>query len=230
MFRAWCIAAAIGCLQSGGVPAVPAPAPIPAPPAPGKPAFAWYTQFGTEVLGVVDGVLVGKVEEVTGLRGIDVVRVAIVEWCYGARPRALAGEAKEVTLMASPGDFFLGTEQMLFLKLFEGGPRYAVHNRIARSDPDWDAKRACLDWNLGLQKVEKDEDRRREVRKRLYDDLSDRSNWTRWHAYHELAWLRAKQKELVTWDDREDLRKLAARLEDEKLKTALTKVLKEWDK
>ncbi len=211
--------AAVGAAQEP-----PAPTPVPA-----TAKFAWYTQFGSEVLDVVDGVLIGRIDSIAPLRGTDVVRVTIVAWRFGERPKSVTGDAAEVTLLASPGDFFVGTEQLLFVKKFEGGPRYAVHNRVARSDPEWDAKVAWLDHHDALRKLVKDEDRRREVRKRRYDDLAARSNWTRWNSYHELTWLRTKHKDVVTWDDREDLKRLAERLEDAKLGAAVKKLLKECD-
>lgn len=189
-----------------------------------------YTQFGAEVLDVVDGVLLGKVAEVTPLRGTDVVRVTIVEWRHGARPQENGHDAAEVTLLAAPGDFFVGNEQLLFLKRYEKGPRFVVHNRIARSDPDWDAKLAVLDHNVALRALPRDEERRREVRKRLYDDLASRVNWTRWHGYQELAWLKRKQAKLVTREDRDDLRKLMERCEDAKLAKSVGALLEEWER
>lgn len=221
---AWALACSVSPLAKGDVQDAP-----PQPAA--KPeTTVWYTQFGADVLAAVHGVLLGKVVEVTPLRGTDVVRVAILEWRSGARPRALTGEALEVTLLATPDDFFVGNEQLLFLKRFENGPRFSVHNRIAKSDPDWDAKLACLDHNLALQKIERDEDRRREVRKRIYDDLESRTNWTRWHSYQELAWVKKHHPTLVTYDDREDLKKLAAASEDVKLRGAVLELLKDWGK
>ncbi len=204
------------------------PAPRPEPPAATGPI--WYTQFGAQVLAAVDAVLIGKVIEVSGLRGTDVVRVEIVEWKHGARPVGLRGSVTEVTLLAMPGDFFVGTEQLLFLKLFEKGPRYNAFNRVARSDPDWDAKLACLDRNLALLALEKEEERRREARKLLYDDLTSTVHWTRWHAYHELAWVREKMPQMVTREDRADLRKAASACEDPKLRELVLKLLQEWER
>lgn len=214
------------------VPSPPAPAPTPAPaPAPADAAKpVWYTQFGAQVLAKVDAVVVGKVVEVTGLRGTDVVRVEIVAWKHGARPKGLRGDVTEVTLLAAPGDYFVGTEQLLFLALFEKGPRYTAYNRVARSDPDWDAKLGCLDKNLALLALEKPEERRREARKLLYDDLASTVHWTRWHAYHELLWVRENVPTLVTREDRDDLRKAANASDDAKLKELVLKLLQEWER
>ena len=241
---AWIVAVAIAGRAQAQQPIAPAPAP---PPPAGKPAdkpaerpalqdeskpdpWVGYTQFGVEVLDAVDGVLFGKVAEVTPLRGTDVVRVTILEWRYGARPQEHGRDTAEVTLLAAPGDFFVGNDQLLFLKRFEKGPRFIVHNRIAKSDPDWDAKLACLDQNIALRSVAKDEERRREVRKRLYDDLASRVNWTRWHGYQELAWLKRHHAGLVTRDDREDLRRLMERCDDRKLVKGVLALLEEWER
>ncbi len=195
---------------------------------PKKPAFVWYTQFGDQVLNRVDAVLIGKVEEVTALRGTDVVRVSVVDWKWGDRDAKL-GSATEVTLLAQPGDFYVGNEQLLFLERFEKGSRYTLVNRVAKSDPDWEQKLECLAANLRLKPLERDEDRRREVRKALYDGLAARVVWTRWHAWQELVYVKSKYPDLVTREDRVDLEKLANRLDDAKLKKALQKLLEEWD-
>ncbi len=224
-------------------PIAPPPAPQPATKPETKPAekpatkdeakpdpWVGYTQFGAEVLDVVDAVLLGKVAEVTPLRGTDVVRVTILEWRWGARPQESGHDCAEVTLLAAPGDFFVGNDQLLFLKRYEKGPRFIVHNRIAKSDPDWDAKLACLDHNVALRALPKDEERRREVRKRLYDDLASRVNWTRWHGYQELAWLKRHQAKLVTREDREDLGRLMERCDDPKLAKSVGALLEEWER
>jgi hypothetical protein len=207
----------------------PAPSPPPARPAPAR--FRWYTQLGDEVLAKVDAVLVGKVASISSLRGTDVVRVTIVRWLQGERPAAegpLAKEPADVTLLANPGEFFAGTEQLLFLQRYDGGPRYVLHNRVTRSDPDFEAKLASLERTLALKDLPRDEDRRRRVRKTIYDDAAARDAWTRWHAFHELEYVRKSFPDLVTREDREDLARLAARSEDAAFKKALLKLLKEW--
>jgi hypothetical protein len=245
--RTFGLAWILGAALAGGAQAQQPIAPPPAPPPSAKPAekpaekpaakdeskpdpWVGYTQFGAEVLDVVDGVLLGKVAEVTPMRGTDVVRVTILAWRHGARPQENGHDAAEVTLLAAPGDFFVGNDQLLFLKRYEKGPRFIVHNRIAKSDPDWDAKLAVLDHNVALRALPKDEERRREVRKRLYDDLASRVNWTRWHGYQELAWLKRHQAKLVTREDREDLRKLMERCEDPKLAKSVGALLEEWER
>lgn len=213
------VLAALSTITVHAVAQEPAPAPTPAPP-----VFKYFTQLGDEVLNQVDAVLYGKVAGVSAMPGTDVIRVTITTWYQGERKEGQA----EVTLLASRGDFFVGTEQMLFLKRFEGGARYTVHNRVAKSDPDFENKRKVLESTLALRKVEREEDRRRLVRKQNYDDAGARDAWTRWHALHELEWLRKRQPDLVTREDREDLSRLAARSEDEAFKKALLQLLKDW--
>lgn len=188
-----------------------------------------YTQFGAEVLAKVDAVLLGKVAEVTTIQGTDVVRVTVTSWRVGQPTEGSTASQESVTLLAATGDFFAGTEQLLFLRRYESGPRFTVFNRIARSDPEWEAKLACLDDNLALGRIEKDEDRRREARKMLYDGLAARSSWSRWHAWQELRWVRKERSDLVTKGDRDDMRRLMERSEDAKLKSSLLALLKEWD-
>jgi hypothetical protein len=201
-----------------------AAAPASAPQSRAKPRFKYFTQLGDEVLNQVDAVLFGKVESIAPLRGADVVRVSIGTWYLGERK----ADQTEVTLLASPGDFFAGTEQLLFLKLYEGGPRYRLHNRIARSDPDFDAKRRTLEEHVALRRLEREEDRRRQVRKLLYDEAGAREKWARWHAFHELEYVRTRYPDLVTREDRDELTRLAARSADEPFKKALLKLLKDW--
>ena len=188
------------------------------------PAFRWFTQLGDEVLNQVDAVLLGRVESVVGMRGTDVVRIAIGTWYHGER----RADQTEVTLLASRGDFFAGTEQLLFLKRYDGGPRYRLHNRVARSDPDFDAKLRVLEETISLKKLDREEDRRRQVRKLLYDEAGSREKWSRWHAYRELDYVRTRYPGLVTREDRDELTRLAARADDEAFKKALLKLLKDW--
>lgn len=208
-------------------PPAPKPAPEPARPAPEEPIHC--TQFAAEVLAAVDAVLVGTVVDVKALRGTDVVRIRIGAWKAGERPATPLGPVDEVTLLATPRDFFVGGEQLLFLKRFEEGPRFVVHNRIGRGDPDWEAKLACLDQNLALQALPTAEERRRQARKLVYDDLVARSQWTRWHGFHELSWLRRCHPAWITREDRGDLRKAAERSEDAELARRLLALLEEWE-
>src|SRR5262245_16456930 len=116
------------------------------PPAP-RDSFKYFTQLGDQVLNQVDAVLYGKVVAVTAMPGTDVVRLSISTWYLGDRKEG----QDQVTLLASRGDFFEGTEQLLFLKKYEGGPRYTLHNRVAKSDPDFEAKRHVLEATLALR-------------------------------------------------------------------------------
>ena len=189
-----------------------------------RAAFRWFTQLGDEVLNRVDAVLQGKVAAVTRVHGADVVRVTIATWYLGTREP----DQVDVTLFAQQGDFFVGSEQLLFLKLYDGGPRFKVHNRVARGDPDFDDKVRILEQTLALRSLDHEEDRRRQVRKQLYDGAADRGSWMRWHAFHELEYVRKTYPDLVTREDRDDLTRVAARSEDELFKKALLKLLKDW--
>ncbi len=191
---------------------------------PGRAPFRYFTQLGDEVLARVDAVLLGKVESVTAVRGSDVVRVSVATWFVGER----GVPPGEVTLLAQHGDFFAGTEQLLFLKRFEGGPRYLLHNRVTCNDPDFEAKLRVLEQNVALRKLEREEERRRQVRKLLYDDAAARDGWTRWHAFHELEHVRRAHADLVTREDREELTRLADRSADPSFRKALLKLLQEW--
>lgn len=194
------------------------------PGRPERPTFKYFTQLGDQVLNQVDAVLFGKVAGITSMPGTDVVRVTIATWYLGERKEG----QEEVTLLASRGDFFAGTEQLLFLRRFESGPRYTLHNRIAKGDPDFENKRRVLESTIALRKIEREEDRRRQVRKQIYDDAGARDTWTRWHAIQEIEYLRKQLPAVITREDREDLTRLAARSEDETFKKALLKLLKEW--
>jgi len=201
---------------------LPGLAPAQAPPQ--RANFKYFTKLGDEVLNRVDAVLVGRIQSVTALRGTDVVLVEVVTWHSGPR----RPDQKNVTLLANHGDFYVGTEQLLFLKLYEAGPRYTLHNRVARSDPDYDAKLHALEQSLALRRIPNEEDRKRQVRKQLWEDVGARDSWTRWHAYHELEWLRGRHDDLLPREDREELARLAARSGDPEFKKALTRLLKDW--
>lgn len=193
---------------------------------PRQPEFVYFTELGDEVLARSDAVILGEIASVARLRGTDVVRVAVSRAFLGA---AVADSA-EVTVLAPPGDFFAGSEHLLFLDRFEGGPRYSVRNRVSRHDPDWDAKLACLERNLALREIAPVEDRRRAVRKLLWDGADAADEWTRWHTLRELRWLRGRHPDLVTREDRDDLARLAARSADERFRDALLALLLDWDR
>jgi len=191
---------------------------------PNRAPFKYFTELGDEVLNRVDAVMQGKVEAVTKVPGADVVRISIATWYLGVR----RPDQVDVTIFAHEGDFFVGSEQLLFLKLYEGGPRYKLHNRVARADPDFDDKVRVLEQTVALRLLDKEEDRRRQVRKLLYDRAADRDAWMRWNAMHELKYVHAHHPDLVTHDDREQFTRLAARSEDEPFKKALLKLMKDW--
>jgi hypothetical protein len=192
--------------------------------APKRPTFAYFTQLGEEVLNQVDVVVEGRIAAVTKLRGTDVVRVTVTTWHLGDHKQG----DDEVTLLAPPDDFFAGSQQLLFLEKYETGGRFTVVNRVARSDPDFEAKLGVLTRNVALRKLDDVEDRQRAVRKMLYDDAVALETWTRQHALVELAYEKKHHPTLVTKEDREDLTKLAVRSEDEKWKKALLELLKDW--
>ena len=206
--------------------APPAPGGAPTPPAEAKtaPLDPWYSQLGAEAVALSSAVVIGKVESVSQLRGTDVVRVSISEWIWGGDPDK---PAAEVTLLAGRDDFFVGTSQLLFLATFEKGPRFTVVNRIAKSDPDFEEKVAVLRSVVTLRRTEPDEERRRQARKFLYDLATARGKWTRWHAIQEIASVRKRHPDLVTAEDRAELKKLAARTEDADWKKALLAALED---
>src|SRR5262249_34039892 len=186
----------------------------------------WFTQFGDKVLSKCDAVLLGRIQAVTPVRGAEVVRTTILTWYLGTR----AENQKEVTLISNPGDFFAGTEQLLFLQLFEGGPRFTYLNRISKTDPDFDAKEKSLAQQLEIKKIDNEEDRRRKVRGFLYNNSESRDSWTRWNMLRELAYVRKEYPDLVTKEDIEDLRKVAERSQDADFKKELLRLLQNKDK
>jgi hypothetical protein len=236
---AWAPIAALACSSpspderpaptpSKGPAADPASAPAPAgkPPdaaasPPAAPAFAWYSELGDTVVAKCDAILVGKVGAISELRGGAIVRVDVSTWYYGDR----TADATSVTLLANPDDFFIGTELLLFLKKFESGERYTYVNRIIKSDSDFEPKRKVLEQTLALRAIARDDDRRREVRRRIYEDAGSTEMWTRSHVLREIAWLRAKWPDVLSREDFNDLRELARRSSDEKWKKALLAAL-----
>ena len=209
-----------------GAPAQPAdPAAGPAG-TPAKPAFAWYSELGDTVVAKCDAIVTGKVGAISELRGGAIVRVEVETWFWGAR----APGQSEVTLLAHPDDFFTGTELLLFLKRFENGGRFTYLNRVLESDSDFEAKRKLLERTLALREVPRDDDRRHEVRRRIYEDAGSIEPWTRAHVLREIAWLRKTWPGLLTRADLADLRELVRRSADEKWKKALLAALEDKER
>ena len=194
--------------------------------APAKPAFAWYSQLGDTVISKCDAIVTGRVGAISELRGGAIVRVEVETWFYGDH----APGQDEVTLLAHPDDFFTGTELLLFLQRFENGGRFTYLNRILKSDSDFEAKRKVLERTLALRDFPRDEDRRHEVRRRIYEDAGSIDAWTRAHVLLEIAWLRRNWPGLLTRPDLADLRELARRSPDEKWKKALLAALEDKER
>jgi hypothetical protein len=205
------------------VPPKPAPGPVPAKPE--APAFVWFNELGDTVVAKCDLIVLGKVSSIKELVGGAVVRVTVSTWFFGDH----AADQTDVTLLSHADDFFLGNELLLFLTKFESGPRFTYLNRILKSDPDFDAKRKVLEQTLELQKL-KEEERRRQVRKLIYDGADARDAWTRWHALTDLHHALTNHPGLVTLEDRADLRALAKRSGDAKFQKALLAELTEKEK
>jgi hypothetical protein len=202
----------------------PAPRPAPTPPkSEGRKAerFKYFTELGDTVINECDAIVTGRVARVTNLPGAAVVEIAVATWPYGDHAE---GESS-VTLLAHLDDFFAGTELLLFLKRFEDGPRYTYINRVLRSDPEYDAKLRVLTQTLALRDWKEAEDRRRQVRKLIFDDCEARESWTRWHALAELLYVRRTYPDLVTKEDVADLRAIAARSDDARFRKALLEAL-----
>jgi hypothetical protein len=218
---AWLTAAALSS-AAGQQPAPKEPPPVPAKPAP----FVYFNELGDTVVAKCDAVVLGKVASVKEFVGGTVVRVTVSGWLLGDHA---AGD-DEVTVLAHPDDFFVGNELLLFLQKFEGGPRFTYLNRILKSDPDFDAKRKVLDQTLELRKLKEEVDRRRQVRRLIYEGADARDSWTRWHALADLKHVLSNHKGLITDDDRTDLRALAQRSSDAKFQKALLAALSEKEK
>lgn len=217
------------CLLAGALTSASAqqPAPPAPPPAPAKPAaFVYFNELGDTVVSKCDAIVYGKVASVKEFVGGVVVRVAVTSWLLGEHA---AGEA-EVTLLAHPDDYFAGNELLLFLQKFEGGPRFTDLNRILKSDPDFEAKRKVLDQTLELKGLKQEDDRRRQVRRLIYEGADARDSWTRWHALADLKHVLSNHPGLVTSEDRADLRALAKRSGDAKFQKALLAALEEKEK
>ena len=220
--------ALIACRQTEpgeGVKAPPA-AGGPGPAAAAKPAFAWYSELGDTVVAKCDVILTGKVGAISELRGGAIVRVDVETWYWGER----APGQTEVTLLAHPDDFFTGTDLLLFLQRFENGGRFIYLNRVLQSDPDFGAKRRVLERTLALRQLATDEERRHEVRRRVYEDAGSSDAWTRAHVLREIGWLRRTWPGVLTREDLADLRELAKRSTDEKWKKALLAALEDKER
>ena len=109
-------------------------------------------------------------------------------------------------------------------------PRFTDLNRILKSDPDFEAKRKVLDQTLELKGLKQEDDRRRQVRRLIYEGADARDSWTRWHALADLKHVLSNHPGLVTSEDRADLRALAKRSGDAKFQKALLAALEEKEK
>jgi hypothetical protein len=178
----------------------------------------YFTRFGDTVLKKSVAIVLGEIDQISAIRGGDVVRVRVLSTHKGE-------EAEYVTLLAGRGEFYAGTQQLLFLESFGDAGRYQYINRISRSDPDYDAKEACLKAHLKIEALDAEDLRREAVRQFLRDGARSLQSWTRWNMLRELDYILKKYSDLVRRTDRQELRELAKSSKDEEFRDKLVDLL-----
>lgn len=184
MIAASCLALALLAPQAAGAPAAPVPAPADAPsrglpPAPEQDGA--FTKFGDQVLRKSNLVGEAKIESVATLgRGASVVTCRFTQ--------VLKGDAKatEVVVLAAPGDFAEGSSYLVFLRQFEGGPRYTWLGRIPAAERDYPHKLRVLKQYIAADAVKQPAERAAKVRAFLIENLGDKEVFVKWNALREL--------------------------------------------
>lgn len=180
----------------------------------------YFTRFGETVLRKSQAIVLGEIDHVQPIRGGDVVRVRVIQTYKG-------DDTETVTLLAGRGEFFAGTQQLLFLEQYGEAGRFQYINRISRSDPDYDAKEECLNDHLRMESLGEEGLRRDAVKEFLRKGARSSQSWTRWNMLRELAYILKKYPELITEADRAELRKLAESSPDDEFRRKLLELLEE---
>ncbi len=180
-------------------------------------ALSYYSQLGDQVLSQSTLVVKARVESTRAIPGGELVTLEVQRLFKGEAPAPL-------TVLSHPREFFVGSEQVMFLKRYRDGPRYTCVNRFGR-DAEFDAKVSCLSRHLSVEKLKTDAERRREVRRLLLDHAAAGDSWTRMNVVHEVRYLRRRYPDLLGAGDQDALLVIARSSPDEDFRQSLQELL-----
>lgn len=189
--------------------------------------FRYFSRFGDQVLGRCDLIVRGRVESVHPAPRAELVKIEVQEVFKDAASRTVAASVarKEATVLANPGEFFAGSEFLLFLGRFGLGPRYTCQHLLSPSDPLFEVKEAHLRDQLRLESVTDEHDRRDLARQMLLDNARSPLSWARQNALLEIAYVRDAYPELLGPVEEAELRAIARSGEDPTFRKRLEQLL-----
>ncbi len=161
----------------------------------------YFTRFGDQILSRSQTILRGRVDGVDSAGRLEVVRVESQEPFKGSVD-------EEVVVLANPGEFFAGSELLLFLELYQQGPRFTCFNRISTTDPEYETKEAYLREQLLLESQTDTTGRREMARGFLLEHAASEDPWMRWNMLRELAYVLEEYPDMLDENDAERLREI----------------------
>ena len=181
----------------------------------------YFSKFGDQVLRRTQYIVKARVVSVEQATAQAVLVEVQVDTTF-------KGEEHEgFTILANRGEYFEGSELLLFLNDFEDGPRTTCSNRISVSDGDYDAKERHLTEQLEIEALSTPEDRRRKSRELLLQNLRAEGKWTRWNALRGLAYVLETYPDMMREADRKELREIAESTVDVEFQQELQALLED---
>lgn len=184
----WLVALAAHLL--GQEPAVPvASKPQPAKPAAEperKPAERAptpheFVTFGNKILERSHTIAKVEVKSLFEMgQGIAIARCAAEAVLKGDR------DAKELVVLAAPGDLAVGSRYVLFVERFGKGGRFRLVNRFAATERDFDDKIGVLEQYLEILELKDVGEQLDALRDRLLLNVSSDRVFVKWNAVEEL--------------------------------------------
>jgi hypothetical protein len=174
----------------------------------------YFTKFGDQVLSRSPQIVRGRIASVSTAPRSEVVRVEVAVTFKGQ-------QVQELVLLANPGEYFAGSDFLLFLEPFEEGPRYTCFNRISSTDPDYAIKERYLQQQLELEALPDPELRRDRARTLLVEHARSPESWLRWNMLRELAYVLDRYPGLVRTTESDGLHKAAEQSSDDEFRKEL---------
>jgi hypothetical protein len=181
--------------------------------------FRYFSKFGDRVLGQSQLIVRGRVAAVKPVPRAELATIEVATTFKGA-------ETRDVVILANPGEFFVGSELLLFLREFEGGPRTTCFNRISVTDPDYEVKERFLRQQLRLEDLADEEIRRDYARSMLLESARSTERWVCWNTLRELAYVLDRYPELIREGEAVTLAGIADASEDPEFARELRALLR----
>lgn len=150
-------------------------------PAERAPAPHEFVTFGRRILQRSHTIAKVEVKSLHELgQGVAIARCAVEAVLKGDR------DAKELVVLAAPGDFAVGSRYVAFVETFGRGGRFRLVNRFAATERDFDDKVSVLEQYLEILELKDVGEQLDALRDRLLLNVASERVFVKWNAVEEL--------------------------------------------